>query len=237
MDRSALVTGGSRRIGKAISVGLAEIGYDIALHYRHSAHEARETAREVEAMGRKCLLFQCNLEVIKEVRNLVPEVFKSFPNCSILVNNASIFENISFLDVKEVDFNRNFNINFKSPFFISQDFSKQPQASLIINLLDSRVTKLEVDHFVYNITKKALRDFTQMAAKALGPKIRVNGICPGPILPPPGKDDSYLQQKIEQLPLKMCGDLYHITSAVKYLVKNPFITGECLFVDGGEHLT
>ena len=236
MSKAALITGGGKRLGKAISLSLAERGYDIAIHYNRSDKEAKETADLIREKGRKCEIFQSNLSDISQVRSLIPTVFEVFPQCSILVNSASIFENIGFNDVTEEIFERDFNTNFKAPFFLSQDFSKGDDAELIINMLDMRINKIETEHFTYNLTKKALRDFTLMAAKALGPKIRVNGICPGPILPPPDKDIKYLEQIAKNTPLEKPGNPDYIITAVKYLLDNSFVTGQCLFVDGGQHL-
>jgi len=236
MSKAALITGGGKRLGKAISLSLAERGYDIAIHYNHSDKEAKETADLIREIGREAEIFQSNLSDINQVRTLLPRVFEVFPKCSILVNSASIFENISFNDVTEEIFERDFNTNFKAPFFLSQDFSKGNNAELIINMLDMRINKIETEHFTYNLSKKALRDFTLMAAKALGPKIRVNGICPGPILPPPDKDIKYLEQIAKNTPLEKPGNPDYIITAVKYLLDNSFVTGQCLFVDGGQHL-
>ncbi|MCZ6528514.1 MAG: SDR family oxidoreductase [Candidatus Dadabacteria bacterium] len=236
MSKAALITGGGKRLGKAISLSLAERGYDIAIHYNHSDKEAKETADLIREKGREAEIFQSNLSDIKQARTLLPRVFEVFPKCSILVNSASIFENIGFNDVTEEIFERDFNTNFKAPFFLSQDFSKGNNAELIINMLDMRINKIETEHFTYNLTKKALRDFTLMAAKALGPKIRVNGICPGPILPPLDKDIKYLEQIAKDTPLEKPGNPDYIITAVKYLLDNSFVTGQCLFVDGGQHL-
>ena len=236
MSKAARITGGGKRLGKAISLSLAERGYDIAIHYNRSDKEAKETADLIREKGREAEIFQSNLSDISQVRSLIPTVFEVFPQCSILVNSASIFENIGFNDVTEEIFERDFNTNFKAPFFLSQDFSKGDDAELIINMLDMRINKIETEHFTYNLTKKALRDFTLMAAKALGPKIRVNGICPGPILPPPDKDIKYLEQIAKNTPLEKPGNPDYIITAVKYLLDNSFVTGQCLFVDGGQHL-
>jgi len=236
MSKAALITGGGKRLGKAISLSLAERGYDIAIHYNRSDKEAKETADLIREKGREAEIFQSNLSDISQVRSLIPTVFEVFPQCSILVNSASIFENIGFNDVTEEIFEREFNTNFKAPFFLSQDFSKGDDAELIINMLDMRINKIETEHFTYNLTKKALRDFTLMAAKALGPKIRVNGICPGPILPPPDKDIEHLEQIAKNTPLEKPGNPDYIITAVKYLLDNSFVTGQCLFVDGGQHL-
>ncbi len=236
MGKAALITGGGKRLGKAISLSLAERGYDIAVHYNHSDKEAIETAELIRAKGRKAETFQANLSDIKQVRTLIPKVFEVFPKCAILVNSASIFEDVAFNDVTEEVFDRDFNTNFKAPFFLSQDFSKENSAELIINMLDMRINKIETKHFSYNLTKKSLRDFTLMAAKDLGPKIRVNGICPGPILPPPDKGLEYLEKIAQNTPLKKPGNPDYIISAVEYILDNTFVTGQCLFVDGGQHL-
>ena len=236
MSKAALVTGGGKRLGKAISIRLAERGYDIAIHYNHSDKDAEDTAELIRSKGRKAQAFQANLSEMNQVRNLVPSVVEVFPECCILVNSASIFEDIAFSDVTEEIFDRDFNTNFKAPFFLSQDFSKQNSSELIINMLDMRINKVETNHFPYNLTKKALRDFTMMAAKELGPKIRVNGICPGPILPPPDKGIEYLEKIAENTPLQKPGNPDYIVSAVEYILDNPFVTGQCLFVDGGQHL-
>ena len=236
MSKAALITGGGKRLGKAISLSLAEKGYDIAIHYNHSDIEAKKTADLIREKGKQCEIFQSDLSDIKQVRTFIPRVFETFPECSILVNSASIFEDIRFNDVTEEIFDRDFNTNFKAPFFLSQDFSKGQNSELIINMLDMRINKIETQHFSYNLSKKALRDFTLMAAKELGPKIRVNGICPGPILPPPDKDIKYLERIAENTPLKKPGNPDYIIAAVKYLLDNDFVTGQCLFVDGGQHL-
>lgn len=232
----ALVTGGAKRIGRAVSIGLAETGYDIALHYNTSEEEARETAKEIEQLGRKCRLFRCNFTDMEEVNELIPSVYGAFPNCSLLVNNASVFKKTEFPDITEEDFDSEFRINFKVPFFLSRDFAKRDEARLVINLLDARVSSHDTEHFVYTLSKKLLRDFTKMSAKALAPRVRVNGICPGPILPPPGGTVEAFKKFCNELPLEIEGDTDYVVSAVRYLVQNPFVTGECLFVDGGEHL-
>lgn len=236
MSKTALITGAGKRLGKAISLAMANKGYDIAVHYNSSEKEARETAEIIRQMGRKAEIFQANLSEMTQVRTLVPTVFDVFPECSVLINSASIFENVGFGDITESMLERDITVNFKAPFFLSQHFSKEKTAELIINMLDMRVNTIETEHFSYNLTKKLLRDFTLMAAKALGPKIRVNGICPGPILPPPDKDIEYLRKIAENTPLKKAGNPDYIVNAVNYILDNDFVTGQCLFVDGGQHL-
>ena len=215
---------------------MAERGYDIAVHYNSSEKEANETAKLIRDKGRRAGVFQANLSDTSQVRALIPRVFEVFPECSVLVNSASIFENVGFNDVTENIYDRDFTTNFKAPFFLTQDFSKTDSSEIIINMLDMRVNRIETEHFSYNLTKKLLRDFTLMSAKELGPKIRVNGICPGPILPPSDKDIEYLENIAKNTPLKKPGRPDYIIKAVNYILDNDFVTGQCLFVDGGQHL-
>ncbi|MCC6711741.1 MAG: SDR family oxidoreductase [Candidatus Dadabacteria bacterium] len=236
MGKAALITGGGLRLGKAMALTLAEMGYDIALHYNRSRDESERAADEIKTLGSECEIFQANLLDMEEIDTLVPRVFDVFPECSVLINSASVFEDVPFHDVTEESFDRDMTVNFKAPFFLSQGFSKEPASELIVNMLDSRISKNETDHFVYNISKKALRDLTLMAAKALGPKVRVNGICPGPVLPPPGKSEDYLIRISGDTPIGKPGSPDYITAALKYIIENTYITGECLFVDGGQHL-
>lgn len=236
MNKAAIVTGGGKRLGQAMALALADMGYDIAVHYNGSLRDARDTAAEIKAKGRKCEIFRADLSLTKSINALIKNVFRAFPCCSLLVNNASVFEDTEFMDVTEKSFDMEFTLNFKAPFFLSREFSRQKSAEVIVNMLDTRVSRTETGHFVYNLTKRALRDFTLMAAKALGPRIRVNGICPGPILPPPGKDLKYLKRISKNIPLGYAGSPDHVITALKYILENEYVTGECLFVDGGQHL-
>ena len=236
MKKAALITGAGERLGKAMALALAGMGYDIALHYNSSEKGAGRAAEEIKAIGRKCEIFKADLSNTKDIKQLTVRVFRAFPNCSLLINNASIFEDRDFMEVTEESFDREFTINFKAPFFLSQEFSRRKSAEIIVNMLDTRVSRIEPGHFVYNLSKKALRDFTLMAARALGPKIRVNGICPGPILPPPGRDSKYLRRISGNTPLGKPGHPDYVITALKYILDNSYVTGECLFVDGGQHL-
>lgn len=236
MKKAALITGAGKRLGKEMALALAGMGYDIALHYYSSEKHAKKTAEEIKSLGRKCEIFKADLSNTKRIKTLTALVFRAFPNCSLLINNASIFEDRDFMEVTEESFDREFALNFKAPFFLSQEFSRRKSAEIIVNMLDTRVSRIEPGHFVYNLSKKALRDFTLMAARALGPKIRVNGICPGPILPPPGRDSKYLRRISGNTPLGKPGHPDYVISALKYILDNSYVTGECLYVDGGQHL-
>ncbi len=236
MSQSALVTGGAKRIGKEIALKLASMGYDIIIHYNTSEKEALNTKKEVESKGVTCTLIRFDLTHPEKIDDFMGKVFAKCENVTLLVNNASIFRESNFLQVTYDEFVKEFNINFVSPFFLSQQFATRCKEGMIINIIDARITKVHTLHFVYNLTKKLLGELTKMAAKTLGPNIRVNGICPGPILPPQGKNFDYLKTVVDAIPLKKYGNVQDIAEAVSYLMRNKFVTGELLFIDGGEHL-
>ncbi len=237
MPSAVLITGASKRIGKAIALGMAQDGYTILLHYRDSHQAAQETARAVEKAGAICILLKADLSDSGQVKTLIKTVFEMAPECDLLINNASIFEANSLMETSEDQFERHFATNLKAPFFLTQGFARLCQKEgVVINLLDTRIRHNSTTHFAYSLTKKALSDFTVMAAKELAPKIRVNGICPGLILPPEGKDARDLEAKSQRIPLQRWGDPSQIVHALRFLLENSFITGDCLFLDGGEHL-
>jgi len=236
MSNTAIITGGSKRIGRSIALTLAGMGYDIALHYNNSKKDALAAQGMIKNHGVKCEIFKSDLSDPSQAAGLIKNVQKNMKGLNLLVNNASIFKEKHFLNVKEKDFDNEFNINLKSPFFLSLQFAKSVKRGMIINLLDARVSKVHTAHFVYNLTKNALMHLTLMLAKELGPEIRVNAICPGPILPSPGENVNQLKKLAAKTPLKKIGDTSYINSGVKYLVENKFITGEMLYIDGGQHL-
>lgn len=233
---TALVTGGAKRIGGAIVLALAAKGCDIAIHCNYSKEEADRLKKEIQFLGRKCEVFCCNLGDMKQVAGLIPTVTKVFPDLRILVNNASVFERGGFLDSNEDFFDKTLNVNFKAPYLLSRYFAKYSGKGSIVNILDTKITKNIREHFVYAMSKKALAEFTTMAAKDLAPNIRVNAVCPGLILPPSGEGVEYLEKKSQSIPMKTFGSTKDIASAVCFLIENEFLTGEFVFVDGGEHL-
>ena len=237
MARTALITGGGRRIGQAIALSLAEKGYSIALHYRQSESSAKACLGRIEAMGGECTLFQADFSIEKDLTGLMDHVFARFPECSLLVNNASLFERTSFLESEYDLFNRLFAVNVKAPFFLSRDFARRCHQGQIINVIDTKITQNPVDYFVYVLTKKSLYDFTRLAAKSLGPDIRVNAVCPGLILPPSGQEDKNAFERMgRRIPLRRTGSVEDVLKAIRFLLESPFVTGECVFVDGGENL-
>ncbi|MBN2010214.1 SDR family oxidoreductase [candidate division KSB1 bacterium] len=236
MKGTAFITGGAKRIGRAITLDLARLGYDIIFQYNRSTNEVQNVSKCVKKMGRRCFHLECDFNNMKQVSLLIPRIFEMAPECNLLVNNASIFERATLQETDYDLFDRHFNINFKTPFFLARDFAHYCSNGHIINILDTKIARTSTYFFAYTLTKKALFEFTKMAAKELAPGIRVNGICPGLILPPPGEDESYLIEQGKHVPLKQSGSLESILSALRFLIENHYITGESIMVDGGEHL-
>jgi len=236
MAEAACITGGAKRIGRAVAHGLAERGYDIALHYRASKAEADKLAAEIHKKGCECALFQADLENREDVKNLIPRVINHFPDCRLLVNNASIFYRMEFLETDEKNLDQFLQIHLKTPFFLSQAFAKYCEKGLIINMLDSKISKNPIRYFSYVLSKKALAALTTLSAKALGPEVRVNGIAPGIILPSSESSEKEIEQMAAQLPLGKKGNTGDVVSAVFSLIDNTYMTGQILYVDGGDHL-
>ncbi len=235
MKKTALITGGADRIGKAIALRCADLGYDIALHYSQSFDKAEVLQREIISKDVECKLYRTDFNVLSETKSLITEVSETF-GLSVLINNASLFFESSLEGSSYDEFETLFNVNFKSPYILIKEFAKQVKQGVIINILDTEIVRNQTKYFDYLITKKSLSELTRMAAFHLAPDIRVNGIAPGLILPPAGKDMSYLLKRAEDIPLKKVGSTQGITDAVQFFIESDFVTGQTIFVDGGENL-
>lgn len=233
---TVLITGGAKRIGKAMALALADQGYNIALHCNHSQKEAEEVAKAIHAKGGKARVYVCDLSSSTGIEPMVSQVFKDFPDCNILINNASVFERFSFNETDESLFDQHFNVNFKAPFFLTQYFARHCKQGQVVNMLDSYTSKHKSPYFAYLLTKKALHEFTKMAALTLGPAIRVNGIAPGLTELSEEKDSTLLRKKETSLPLRHIVTMKEIVAAVQELINAEYLTGQVLNVDGGEHL-
>ncbi len=237
MPAAVLITGGSRRIGKAIARGMAQDGYTVLLHYHHSEEAARETAKQMEASGVVCHMLKASLSNASQVQTLIEQAFQIEPQCNLLVNNAAAFEAGSLMETTGALLERSWQVNLKAPLLLMQGFSRLCRTEgSIVNLLDTRITQNSSTHFAYSMSKKILFESTKMAALELAPRIRVNGLCPGLILPPEGEGSRFLETKCKELPLQRYGNVEDVVRAVRFFRDTNFVTGDCLFLDGGEHL-
>jgi pteridine reductase len=235
----AIVTGGAVRLGKAMALALAGRGAWLVIHYASSAGPARETVREIEAMGTAALAVQADLSQSGRGASIVERAAAHFGQVDILVNSAAIFQAGRWHDTTEENWDRHFAINLKSPFFLSQAFAAHvgpDRPGHIVNIADWRGVRPGVGHMAYALTKAGLIAMTKSLALALAPNIQVNAIAPGIILPPPDKDQSYIDRKAAQIPAQRVGSPKEVASAMIFLLQSDFVTGELLYVTGGEHL-
>lgn len=233
---SVLITGAAKRIGKAICLFLASRGFNIALHYNRSSREAKTLSEEIRSKGVRCEMFCCDLSDTKQANTLVSDVHKKFSDLNVLINNASIFEPSTIRSASLSLLRRHFAVNLDAPFILTSQFAKKCKNGHIINILDTHVAQNTTQHSTYLLSKKALGNLTQLSAVEFAPHIRVNAIAPGLILPPEQESEDYLERLSKKIPLQKKGDVDQIAYAIHFLLNNPYITGETIFVDGGEHL-
>ncbi len=233
---TALVTGAAKRIGRQVAVHLAKSGYHIALHYHRSKAEAMATAQEIYKTGMRCELFSCDLADESEVLKLTSHAVKAFSNLNVLVNNASIFIPNKFGAQDLTLFKTHWDINFKAPYILTCEFARLVKKGQVINFIDANVIKNKTPYADYQMTKKALLEFTKMAAVQWGPRIRVNGISPGMILAPVNNQPDDRARRARQIPLQKTGNPGHILKTIQFLLENDYLTGQIIANDGGENL-
>jgi len=231
-----LVTGAAKRIGRQLVLHLAQEGYQIALHYNSSKAEAMSTAQSIYKLGVRCELFACDLADEAQTLKLIPQVYKAFPNLNLLVNNASIFIPNQFGAADLTLFKTHWDINFKAPYILTCAFARLAQKGQVINFIDTNVIQYKTRYADYLMTKKALLEFTKMAAVQWGPHIRVNGISPGMILAPVNNQPDDRAKRAKNIPLQRIGRPENILQSVQFLLQNDYLTGQIIANDGGESL-
>jgi NAD(P)-dependent dehydrogenase (short-subunit alcohol dehydrogenase family) len=235
----ALVTGGARRIGRAIVEDLAHNGWAVAIHYNHSHDEAADTLSKISAAGGRAACVRGDLAELGSVATVVRDAAKALGPITLLVNNASIFEKDTFGELDLDLWQRQFAVNLGAPVFLAEAFAAQLPAGVegnIVNLLDQRVFRPMPDHFSYQLSKSALFTATEVLAKALAPRVRVNGIAPGPVLPSAHSAPERFAAYVAALPLKRQPDLADFGRTVRYFVESRSITGQVIALDGGQRL-
>lgn len=238
MQKQALITGASKRIGKAVAEHLAELGWNIAIHYNSSGDTAKSLVDKLSTLFsfQKFQAFQADLMNVNEVIALIPEIVSEFGNINLLVNNASVFDKSYLYETSVELFERQMCVNLKAPFFLMRDFANYCKSGNIINFVDTRITSNKSDFTAYSLSKKGLWDLTKMAALEFAPAIRVNAIAPGVTLAPVDKDENYLENLAKEIPMKRPGGLEPIMKSIDYILENNYLTGQLLFADGGENL-
>jgi NAD(P)-dependent dehydrogenase (short-subunit alcohol dehydrogenase family) len=239
MTSTALITGAARRVGRIIALELARAGWDVAIHFHGSEEAANALAEEIAVLGRRAEVFRADLADEDAVGALLPAVTERMGMVGALVNNASLFVRDEALDVTREGWDRQLAVNLRAPFVLMQHFARLLPADgegAVVNLLDQRVWNLTPHFVTYTISKAGLWTLTQTMALALAPRIRVNGVGPGPIMPNERQSDEQFRIHWSSLPLERQIDPGDIGRAVRFLVESRAVTGQMIAVDGGEHL-
>ena len=234
---AALVTGGARRIGRAIVLALAARGHDVAIHHRKSVEDAEALAEEVRALGRRAAVVSADLTDEAQVRALIPAAAEVLGPISVLVNNASVFEDDRVGDLSRETWDLHLETNLRAPVVLAEAFAEQaPDGSSIVNLLDQRVLKPDPRFFSYALSRNGLWWATRTLAQALAPRIRVNGVGPGPTLASIHQSEAEFAAEQAAMPLGHGSSPEDIAQAVAYLVDARSVTGQMIAVDAGQHL-
>jgi len=225
----ALVTGAGKRLGAAVALALAKKGADVIVHYNTSAQAARQTCARAEALGVRAWPLQAELGSPQVCDGIVDRCVQMAGRLDIIVHGASVFD-------KSDLWSHNIQLHALASLQMGRRLAKLTRVGRIVNFLDTGIVRYDASHIAYHLSKRTAFSLTRAMALEFAPGITVNAVAPGLILPPPGEDDGYLEPLKERVPLKRVGNVQAVVSAVLFLIENDYITGQVIFVDGGEHL-
>lgn len=238
--KTALVTGGAKRVGRAISLALADAGATVLVHYNNSEAEAADVCAALEETGSRAYSLQADLSRPDALDDLLARGWEWAGAVDLLVNNASIFPPGRLAEMTFDSVTTNMAVNAWAPFALTRALWERVmeagREAAVVNLLDSRLIGGDPLHAAYFVSKSALAQLTRATALEFAPALRVNGVAPGPILAPADKTQAYLRQQLDRLPLRRWGGPEAVSHAVLYLATAHFVTGQTIFVDGGQHL-
>lgn len=235
--KTILITGAARRVGRQLALSVAGAGADVIIHHSNSLAEAEETAAEIVKLGRHAWVLQADFRQPSEAETLVERAIKLSPLYA-LVNNSAIFEPVGLAQTTLESWQQHMDINLTAPFLLSREFAAQlspEHKGRIVNIVDWRALRPSADHFPYTISKAALVALTKSCAVALAPRITVNGLALGAILPPDNQPNKV--DVAREIPAGRWAHLEEVSQALLFLLDGPeYITGDILYVDGGRHL-
>ncbi|MFJ7567505.1 SDR family oxidoreductase [Herminiimonas sp. NPDC097707] len=237
--KTALVTGGARRIGRTIALALAQRGWDVVVHYARSADDARATVADIQALGQRAIALSCDLNDETAVKLLLRRASAQLGPISCVVNNASLFDYDSAADFSTASLDAHMHVNLVAPVLLAQALYEATPAhgqAVVVNLLDQKLFNLNPDFLSYTLSKAALHSATTMLAQALAPKVRVVGVAPGITLVSGDQSEAEFARAHKVTPLGRSSTPGDIAAAVCFVAEAPAITGTTLVVDGGQHL-
>lgn len=233
----ALVTGAAARVGKATALHLAEVGYDIGLHWFTSQSEAESTRSEIEGLGRKVYLLQADLRQPLEIEKMFSKVGETGVNMTLLVNSASVMPRSDLMEINWQEWDDIINLNLRAVWLMSQQAARvMNPGGLVLNISDGGATQQWTGYGAYVISKNGVNALTKLLAKQLAPTLRVNAIAPGLLLKPPSMTDKEWQKLAERVPMLSAGDMEGFISTIDLLISNEYITGEIITLNGGDTL-
>jgi NAD(P)-dependent dehydrogenase (short-subunit alcohol dehydrogenase family) len=234
----ALVTGAAHRVGRALALALAREGADIALHYHRSAEAARETAREIVGCGRRVALLAADLGQVAETEALAARAVAELGRLDVLINSASLFESSALLDVDAAAWDRVMAVNLRAPFLLTRAAASYltEAGGVIINIADLSGIRVWQAFPHHGVSKAGLIHLTRVAARSLGPRVRVNCVVPGTVLPPDDYTEEQVAASVERTVLKRVGSPRDVEEAMLFLIRSDFATGSVVVVDGGRML-
>ena len=239
-DRVFLVTGGAHRVGKSIAMALAAEGGKIAITYNASAESALRTCAELESLGVQALALRCDQSDLNQIPGVVEAVLQQFGRIDGLINSASVMQEVgNFFEITPADWDLTMNVNARGPFFFTQAAARwmlDHDGGVVVNIIDESAINPGAFLMQHAASKTALWMLTRSCALALAPAIRVNAVLPGAVLKPPNWTEERWQNITPSVPLKKLGSAEDVARAVVYLVKEDYITGQMIVVDGGSSL-
>lgn len=239
-SRAVLITGGAKRIGRAIALALAAEGWAVAIHYGQSQADAEALAEIIRETGGKAATVQADLSRESDVVTLLARATASLAQpITALINNASVFELDTALSTTRESWDRHLETNLRAPFVLIQALARslaEDQAGAVVNILDQRVWNLTGHFTSYTVSKMGLWTLTQTLALALAPRLRINAVGPGPTLPSSRQSADAFAAQVATLPLKHASSPQGVAEAVRFLLAAEAVTGQMIAVDGGQHL-
>ena len=231
----ALVTGGAVRVGRAITVGLARAGYDVAINFNTSEASALDASRTVAEAGRRAIVVSGDVARPKDANRIASAVDGEFGRLDLLVNNASLFESTPLLEITEEEWDRVMAVNVKGPFLMVQATHEllRRARGRVVNIVDLSAFRPWIEHPHHSVSKAALLHLTRVMARVLAPRVRVNAIAPGSVLLPEDYDEAQRERARRATVLGTVGSPEDVVRTVLFLERSPFITGEVIVVDGG----
>lgn len=239
IPKNALVTGAGRRIGRAIVLDLARAGWSLAVHYHRSKDEAHSLVSEVSDAGGTAIALNADLGDDQQATNLLPSAEAAIGKITCLINNASTFERDSVKTATRKTWDLHMEVNLRAPFLLSQAFLQALPNEIcgnIINIIDQRVWNLTPDFTTYTLSKAGLWGLTQILARALAPKVRVNGIGPGPTLQSIHQSAEKFTEEWAAQPLARQVKPEDICRAMRFILESPAVTGQMVAIDAGQHM-